>query len=167
VSYKSTPASIAAVTVDEALRSAVGANLLHAVDSAIGEVFYSVVYEAVYIRSWCAVFATWRASVPPVADREVGIKPPLSVPPAKPREEAPKKRVQAEMRKCDGWMRSTTTIIIALAVAVLAGFARSHSSRARTTPPILQRRSRLKSGAQFRWNRRLGEQSRCRCQNGR
>jgi hypothetical protein len=58
-SYKSTPTSLAAHAVDQAVRSAADSDVLRAVDSAVGQVFYSAVYEPVYIRTWCAVFATW------------------------------------------------------------------------------------------------------------
>jgi glycerol dehydrogenase-like iron-containing ADH family enzyme len=59
ISGKSTPASSAAYAIDQAVRSAADSDVLHAVDSAVGGVFYSAVYERVYIRTWSAVFATW------------------------------------------------------------------------------------------------------------
>ena len=59
-SYKSTPASSAACAVDTVMRSAADSDFLHAVDSAIGAVFYSAVYEPVYRRTWSAVYFTWR-----------------------------------------------------------------------------------------------------------
>jgi len=52
----------AAHAVDKAVRSAVNLDVLSDVDSAVGQVFYSVAYEAVYKSSWCAIYATWRAS---------------------------------------------------------------------------------------------------------
>jgi hypothetical protein len=58
-SYKSTPTSVAAHAVDQAVRSAADPEVLRAVDSAVGEVFFSTVYRPVYTRTWCAVFATW------------------------------------------------------------------------------------------------------------
>lgn len=60
ISYQSTPTSSAAYAVNEAIRSAADSDVLDAVDSAVGRVFYSAVYEPVYIETWCAVFATWR-----------------------------------------------------------------------------------------------------------
>jgi hypothetical protein len=54
----------AAHAVDEAVRSAANPGVLRAVDSAVGQVFYSAVYGSVYMRSWLAVYATWRASFP-------------------------------------------------------------------------------------------------------
>jgi hypothetical protein len=59
-SGKGTPTSSAAHAVDAAVRSAADSDLLHAVDSAVGRVFYSAVYQPVYIRTWNAIFATWR-----------------------------------------------------------------------------------------------------------
>lgn len=59
ISHKSTPTSLAAYAVDKAVRSAADSNVLVAVDSAVGQLFYSAVYEPVYIRTWCAVFDTW------------------------------------------------------------------------------------------------------------
>jgi hypothetical protein len=59
ISYKSTPTSLAAHAVDEGVRSAVTLDVLHAVDSAVGQVFYSAVFEPVYKRTWCAIYATW------------------------------------------------------------------------------------------------------------
>jgi hypothetical protein len=55
----------AAHAVDEAVRSAADSDVLRAVDSAVGQVFYAAVFEPVYKRTWCAIYATWRASAPP------------------------------------------------------------------------------------------------------
>jgi hypothetical protein len=62
ISYKSTPTSLAAHAVDKAVRSAVNLDVLRDVDCAVGQIFYSVAYEAVYKSSWCAIYATWRSS---------------------------------------------------------------------------------------------------------
>ena len=64
VDYKSTPTSVAAYRVDEAIRSAIDPELLRTVDSAIGEVFYSTVFRVNYGRIRNAILATWRAAVP-------------------------------------------------------------------------------------------------------
>jgi hypothetical protein len=50
--------------VDKAVRSAVDPDLLRAIDSAIGQVFYSSVFEILYPRIRNAILATWRESLP-------------------------------------------------------------------------------------------------------
>jgi hypothetical protein len=65
VNYKSTPTSIAAATVDKAVRSVVHPDVLRTVDSAIGQVFYSGVFDTLYPTIRNAVLNTWRASAPP------------------------------------------------------------------------------------------------------
>lgn len=60
ITYKSTPASSAACAVDKAMRSAADPDLLLTVDSAVGGIFYSTVYEPLYFRIWSAILFTWR-----------------------------------------------------------------------------------------------------------
>jgi hypothetical protein len=58
-SGKSTPTSSAAYAVDQAVRSAVDPDVLHAVDSAVGQIFYDTVYWPTYLRIWRAICDTW------------------------------------------------------------------------------------------------------------
>jgi hypothetical protein len=60
VDYKSTLTSIAAYQIDRAVRSAVDPNILRTIDSAVGEVFYDVVFDEMYPKIRNAIVVTWR-----------------------------------------------------------------------------------------------------------
>jgi hypothetical protein len=60
VDYKSTPTSIAAYQVDRAVCSAVDPDILHTIDSAVGQVFYDAVFDEMYPKIRNAIVVTWR-----------------------------------------------------------------------------------------------------------
>lgn len=123
----------AAHAVDEAVRSVADSDVLRAVDSAVGQVFYSAVFEPVYKRAWCAVAATW------LTKRGIHFKHKAAVLGATVATSAEKTRTcescgAMASRRPDRWMRLTKTTIILVTVAALAGFAGGYSSRAPNHP---------------------------------
>jgi hypothetical protein len=140
--YKSTPASSAACAVDKAMRSAADPDLLLTVDSAVGGIFYSTVYEPLYFRIWSAVLFTWRDNrLPNGAHRQTASRianaghneiaaPQIS--------ESSKSTAPAERREPQPW-GSTIALLILGSLFVLA-FAQSYSPAekvaANSPPPV-------------------------------
>jgi hypothetical protein len=121
ISHKSTPASKAAYAVSEGIRSAADSDVLHAVDSAVGQVFYDSVYRPVYFSTLRAVSATWRT------EREIHFKhnaAALETREAPDAPEAPKAVALGEGGKPQPW-GFTIALLILGSLFVLA-FAQSY-----------------------------------------